>query len=232
MRASHLLSSQLRSRLVSQLRSRLRLRLRFRPSFRGLRPACLLGGAALLLLQPGLAQAANQPGLGRAAHETGPAPAANQPGPAQAAHQPGAPRHTPHHTPARPAAQPTGRLAPLTREEQAAQVLDRFTFGPRPGEVSAVARLGWESWFEQQLNPSSLDDTLLAKRLAQYPALELTPQQLAVQYPDGQLIRRIAEGKAAMPQDPQLAGVYEVLLARYRRKQAEEQAAGAATATP
>ncbi|HEY0785390.1 MAG TPA: DUF1800 family protein [Acidobacteriaceae bacterium] len=115
--------------------------------------------------------------------------------------------------------------APLTPEEQAAQVLNRFTFGPRPGEVAQVARLGWETWFEQQLNPSSIPNPALDKRLAQYPSLLLPPAQLAVQYPDGQQVRRVAEGKAAMPQDPQLAAVYEVLLARYARKRAEDKAA-------
>jgi len=116
---------------------------------------------------------------------------------------------------------------PLTLDEQAAQVLNRFTFGPRPGEVAEVAKLGWETWFEQQLNPGSIPDPALDKRLADFPALKLAPQQLAIQYPDGAVIRRIADGKAAMPADPQLAGVYEVLLARYQRKQAEDKAAAA-----
>ena len=120
---------------------------------------------------------------------------------------------------------------PLSQQEQAAQVLNRFTFGPRPGEVSAVAQLGWETWFDQQLNPATIPDTAVEKRLAQYPALQLAPAQLAIQYPDGQVIRRIADGKLAMPQDPQLAGVYEVLLARYQRKQAEDKAAALSSQT-
>jgi uncharacterized protein (DUF1800 family) len=143
---------------------------------------------------------------------------------AQAQQQSPRTSHTPaHHAVPRADAAPQG--TPLTPEEQAIQVLNRFTFGPRPGEVAEVARLGWETWFEQQLSPATIPDPALDRKLAQYPALQLAPQQLAIQYPDGQVIRRLADGKIAMPQDPQLAGVYEVLLARYQRKQAEDKAA-------
>ena len=64
---------------------------------------------------------------------------------------------------------------PLTNEEKAQQILDRFTFGPRPGDVAAVTRVGWETWFEQQLNPDSIPDTDLEKRLAAY-AREVGPE--------------------------------------------------------
>ena len=62
-------------------------------------------------------------------------------------------------------------LAPLTNEERVQQILDRFTFGPRPGDVAAVTKIGWEAWFEQQLNPESIPDPELDKRLAAYPLL-------------------------------------------------------------
>ncbi len=136
-------------------------------------------------------------------------------------------RHTQTRTLAPAATKTKAGEAPLDAEEQAAQVLDRLTFGPRPGEVSEVVRMGWEAWLERQLQPATIPDPVLDKRLALYPALQLAPRQLAVQYPDGQVIRRVAEGKLAMPSDPQLAGVYEVLVARYQRKQAEEKAAAA-----
>lgn len=124
-------------------------------------------------------------------------------------------------------------LAPLTPEEQATQVIDRFTFGPTPGLVQAVAAQGWQQWFTQQLHPASLPDAVLDRRLQNYPSLQLSPAQLAVDFPDGQKIRRIADGKEAMPDDPQLAGVYQVLLARYQAKQEKDRAeAGIAANTP
>ncbi len=123
-------------------------------------------------------------------------------------------------------------LAPLSEEEKATQVLSRFTFGPRPGEIADVTRTGWESWFERQLNPAAIPDPGLEKRLAQYPSLAMTPQQIAVNFPDGQNIRKVAEGKLPVPDDPMLAGAYEVMVLRYSRKQAEDKAAAAASASP
>ncbi|HTZ89385.1 MAG TPA: DUF1800 domain-containing protein [Alloacidobacterium sp.] len=133
---------------------------------------------------------------------------------------------TSHH---RASAKPEPVLPPLTNEERAQQILDRFTFGPRPGDVAAVTKIGWEAWFEQQLNPESIPDTELDKRLAAYPSLTMPPPQLAMNFPDGGVIRQIAAGKLPMPQDPMLAGAYEVMLERYRRKQAKD---AAATQTP
>ena len=118
---------------------------------------------------------------------------------------------------------------PLTNEEKAQQILDRFTFGPRPGDVAAVTRVGWETWLEQQLNPDSIPDTDLEKRLAAYLSLTMAPPQVAMNFPDGGVIRQIEAGKLSMPQDPMLAGAYEVMLERYRRKQAKD---AAATQTP
>ncbi len=114
---------------------------------------------------------------------------------------------------------------PLTNEERAQQILDRFTFGPRPDDVAAVTKTGWEAWFNRQLNPDSISDAELDHRLASYPSLTMTPSQVAMNFPDGGVIRQIAAGKLSMPQDPMLAGAYGVMLARYKRRQAKEAAA-------
>ncbi len=122
------------------------------------------------------------------------------------------------HTSARPAS------LPLTLQEQSAQVVSRFTFGATPGLVASVAAEGWEQWFARQLEPAAIPDPELDKRLARYPSLAMSPEQIAVNFPDGQVIRRIADGKQAMPADPQLAGVYQVQLARYEQKQQADRA--------
>ena len=121
-------------------------------------------------------------------------------------------------------AQPAPLTVPLTPEEQSAQIVNRFTFAATPGLVAAITAEGWEHWFAQQLQPESIPDAELDKRLARYPSLAMSPEQIAVNFPDGQVIRRIADGKQAMPADPQLAGVYQVLLARYGQKQQAERA--------
>ena len=127
---------------------------------------------------------------------------------------------------------PAVRLVPLSEEEKAAQVLSRFTFGPRPGEIADVTRTGWEVWFDRQLDPASIPDAALDKRLAQYPSLAMSPQQIAVNFPDGQTIRKVAEGKLGLPADSMLAGAYEVMLLRYQRRRAEEKADAAVANQP
>ena len=48
------------------------------------------------------------------------------------------------------------REAGLTPQEAAAHLLNRFSYGPRPGEVEALVESGLENWFEEQLKaPSS-----------------------------------------------------------------------------
>ena len=115
-------------------------------------------------------------------------------------------------------------LPPLTGQEHAIQMLNRFTFGPRPGDVEAVTKMGPDAWFEQQLNPDSIPDPVLDKRLADYPSLYLPPNQLLVEFPSNQIIRQITDGKRSAPPDPMLEGAYEVLLAKYNRRQAEQKA--------
>lgn len=131
-----------------------------------------------------------------------------------------------------PAARHTSapQRAPLTKREQTLQILDRFTFGPTPGMVQAVSAEGWQRWFAQQLDPASIPDPVLDAQLAKYPSLRMTPAQLAVQFPDGQVIRRIAAGKEAMPTDPRLAGAYAVMLARYQQREAMDKADAASPA--
>src|SRR5277367_6360249 len=115
-------------------------------------------------------------------------------------------------------------LPPLTVEERAIQMLNRFTFGPRPGDVEAVMKTGPDVWFEQQLNPDSIPDPAVDKRLADYPSLYLPPNELLVQFPSNQIIRQISEGKRPQPPEPVLDAAYEVLLAKYNRRQAEQKA--------
>ncbi len=46
----------------------------------------------------------------------------------------------------------------LTEQERVLQALNRFTFGPRPGDVAAVERMGLQRWFEMELHPERIDD--------------------------------------------------------------------------
>jgi uncharacterized protein (DUF1800 family) len=111
--------------------------------------------------------------------------------------------------------------APLSDREKAAQVLNRFTFGPRPGDLNAVMKVGVGAWFEQQLDPASIPDAALDKRLGDFPALTQTSAQTALNFPNNQIVRETAEGKRPYPQDPTLLSVYQVLVTKYQRQQQE-----------
>ena len=78
--------------------------------------------------------------------------------------------------------------------------LDRFTFGPRPGDVGAVEKMGLDRWFELQLNPGKIDDSRLEGRLDEYPAARMSIAELEQRFPgpggdpaDGEREDRAAE---------------------------------------
>ncbi len=116
------------------------------------------------------------------------------------------------------------RTAPLTQQERILHALNRFTFGPRPGDVAAVSRIGLDRWFEQQLNPSSIDDSSLETRLAAFPAMRLSQPQLVSRFPSNQLIRIAARGDLALPSNPTTHAIYTDSIAFYNEDQARKAA--------
>src|ERR1700684_4683832 len=51
----------------------------------------------------------------------------------------------------------------LSTEQQIIHALNRLTFGPRPGDVEEVRRIGLAKWIELQLHPNQIPE---------HPALE------------------------------------------------------------
>jgi len=85
------------------------------------------------------------------------------------------------------------RAAPAMSEEQrAAHVLNRLAFGPRPGDLERVRKLGAEAYIEQQLNPSKIEDAAAEARLRNFPTLRMANSELLARYPQpGRLLRRL-----------------------------------------
>src|SRR3954464_6520921 len=51
---------------------------------------------------------------------------------------------------------------PLTDREKVVHVLNRLSFGWRPGEIDEVIKAGgWEKWVKQQMEPDKIDDSKL-----------------------------------------------------------------------
>jgi uncharacterized protein (DUF1800 family) len=76
-------------------------------------------------------------------------------------------------------------------------LLNRLSFGPRPGDVARVRALGVERWLGQQLDPSSVDDTRVEQELRALPSLTLSIAELHRDYPrpDPALRQKIASGE-------------------------------------
>jgi hypothetical protein len=63
-----------------------------------------------------------------------------------------------------------------------AHVLDRITFGARPGDIERVQSMGLEAFVDAQLHPDRIMDTALDARLSAFPTLTMAARDLAQQY--------------------------------------------------
>ena len=102
----------------------------------------------------------------------------------------------------------------LSNDQKVIHLLDRATFGSRPGDIERVKAMGWEKFIEQQLRPETIPDTLAEAKLQGLESIKLTNDQIAAQYPQQQVVREalkargieLPEGQnqpAAGEQDPQ-----------------------------
>jgi uncharacterized protein (DUF1800 family) len=115
----------------------------------------------------------------------------------------------------------TVALTPLTPRERVEQILDRFTFGPRPGEVDRLLAMGADKWFEQQLNSQSIPDVTWQRRQNDFSTLVDSPQQALLLFPDRGEIEQVQKGKVPYPTDPMLKSVYEVQIYKLQKEEAE-----------
>jgi uncharacterized protein (DUF1800 family) len=109
-------------------------------------------------------------------------------------------------------------LTPLNPHDRALQLLDRLTFGPRPGELERVLVEGADKWFEQQLNPDAIPDTLKDQRMGDFPTLGMTAEQSLYTFPDYGAVEQVYNGKVPYPSDPLLASLYEVQVYKFGQR--------------
>jgi uncharacterized protein (DUF1800 family) len=128
------------------------------------------------------------------------------------------------HAPARPPYQSSQLQASQLRGDQRIlHALNRFTFGPRPGDLEAVRAMGLDRWFDAQLHPERLDRSDLDARLAQFPAMQWSPQELLLRLPSNAVIRQAMDGKASVPAYGAPHAVYENGIARAQAKKQEQE---------
>ena len=71
---------------------------------------------------------------------------------------------------------------PLTETQRIQHVLSRFAFGPTPGQIERVRKMGLDKWFEEQLGKTSRETYDLGERLRKFETTELSNQDLVRGY--------------------------------------------------
>jgi uncharacterized protein (DUF1800 family) len=82
-------------------------------------------------------------------------------------------------------------ITELTADQAIMHAMNRLGYGPRPGDMERIRKMGLEKWVHQQLHPDSIDDSALDQRLQRYPTLNLPAKKLIQDYPPaGQVIKQ------------------------------------------
>lgn len=89
--------------------------------------------------------------------------------------------------------------ARLTEDQKILQLLNRATFGPRPGDVDRLRQIGLNKFLDEQLHPEMIDDSELEKRLAVLPTQQFTPAELYQYYPPPQQVEQRMKEKNQPP---------------------------------
>src|ERR1700691_3947768 len=116
--------------------------------------------------------------------------------------------------------------------KRALHALNRLTFGPRPGDVQRVMAMGVDKWIDLQLHPETIDDSALDARLEPFRTTRMSTKEIAEDFPDGQEIHQVMNGKKPRPADAALRMVYQVQIDRQQEKKARQESTKIARSTP
>jgi uncharacterized protein (DUF1800 family) len=94
--------------------------------------------------------------------------------------------------------------APLGKDERILQLLNRTSFGLRPGDDELVRRMGAKRFLDQQLHPERLDDSAIEAKIAALPTLGMSTEELAEGFREFQAERRTAQQAQASQTSPAL----------------------------
>ena len=77
-----------------------------------------------------------------------------------------------------------GSAKPLSDEQKILHVLNRLGFGARPGDVEKVKAIGLQKYIDQQLDPSSINDSALEAKVKGLDVFNLSTSELFAKYPN------------------------------------------------
>lgn len=130
----------------------------------------------------------------------------------------------------------------LTGEQKVSHLLDRISFGPRPGDLERVMKMGWEKYLDEQLHPERINNDLVESKLKNLESIHLSNSELAKYFPPPQAVREAlrsrgldlpglgvnpnqAPGQGQKPVEPGKAGEMEDPAARGRQETAPSSSA-------
>ena len=70
------------------------------------------------------------------------------------------------------------QAASLTEDQQVIHLLNRLSFGPRPGDIERVKAMGIDAYIEAQLYPERIPDPVVDEKLASYTSLTMSIEAL------------------------------------------------------
>ena len=90
---------------------------------------------------------------------------------------------------------------PLTDHEKTIHLVGRITFGPRPGDVERVAKLGRAAFLERQLHPERIDDSAVEAKLRELSTLTMESAELVETFPPPKRARQAGMEDAGRPRE-------------------------------
>ena len=110
--------------------------------------------------------------------------------------------------------------AGLTERQAAAHLLDRFAYGPRPGDIDRVVAKGLEVWLEEQLQ-GTVDDSQFLDQIAVLDTWSMSSEEILRTFPLPPLVHREAQEAGVLsadgpPQEGQTAAQNRKLLEFYQ----------------
>ena len=90
----------------------------------------------------------------------------------------------------------------LSERERIVHAMNRLGYGPRPGEVERIRRIGLATYLERQLHPERVADPEIERRLGAFRTLKLSQVELFAAYPSPTMLRGIVERAGRLGLDP------------------------------
>lgn len=81
---------------------------------------------------------------------------------------------------------------PLSEDQKISHVLSRLGFGARPGDIEKVKGIGLQKYIDQQLNPSTIADSILEAKVKNLEIFNMSTAELFAKYPNpGALLQAV-----------------------------------------